>query len=77
MINIATFLTMALVYLLPTMKIYTKDTYMKCTWPLKRFLFFADVSEALKPLITFCLFKFEQIGQDEDWIYGETIMFTI
>ena len=74
MINIATFLTMALVYLLPTMKIYTKDTYMVCTWPL---LFFADVSEALKPLITFCLFKFEQIGQDEDWIYGETIMFTI
>ena len=34
MINIATFLTMALVYLLPTMKIYTKDTYMICTWPL-------------------------------------------
>ena len=40
-------------------------------------IFFADVSEALKPLITFCLFKFEEIGQDEDWIDGETIMFTI
>ena len=39
-------------------------------------LFFADVSEALKPLITFCLFNFDQIGQDEVWIYDETIMFT-